>query len=101
MDEANNFDPYFLDSLRINTDTTFYLDQGYNIYFLPNAQVGQSWSFTTFGNITISCDSIVAENIFGQPDSVKYFHTSGAMLNQQIRLSKRFGFLDFVPFFNF
>ncbi len=99
--ETANHDPYFLDSLLISTDTTFNLDNGYVIYFLPNAQAGQSWSFTTFGNITISCDSIVAENIFGLPDSVKYFHTSGAMLAQQIRLSKRFGFLDFVPFYNF
>ncbi|MBP6334741.1 MAG: T9SS type A sorting domain-containing protein [Bacteroidia bacterium] len=96
-----SFNAYVMDSLTVRDDTLFYSLYTLKIYFLHRAQPGQSWTMQTFGPVTITCDSIISEIIFGQPDSVKYYHTSGALPNQYIRLSKRYGFLDFMPFFDF
>ena len=94
------YDPVTLDSLVVKSDTVIYINS-YQIYFLPDAIVGQSWTINTFGAITFTCDSITVINTFGVNDSVKFFHTSGAISGQIIRLSKIFGFLEYIPFYDF
>jgi hypothetical protein len=92
-----NYGSLVLDSLTLKFDTVVF-NYSSLCYFLPNAYVGQSWTMHTFGTITITCDSIIAENIFGSSDSVKYYHTTGAINGKIIRLSKTFGFIDYIPF---
>ena len=92
--------PITIDSLVVKSDTVFYIDS-YQIYFLPNAIVSQSWTINTFGAITFTCDSINSMTSFGVNDSVKFFHTSGAISGQIIRLSKLFGFIEYIPFDDF
>jgi len=93
-----NYSPYFLDSLELNSDTLTYIFGNDTVYFLQNVQPGQSWGINPSGLIGITCDSVRSELIFGQLDSVKYFHTLGINPPNQIRQSKRFGFLDFIYF---
>ncbi len=91
----------FIDSLLQVGDTIKYFRYGDTVLFLSKANPGESWSFNTYGLITITCDSIRTDSVFGQVDSVKYFHTAGAMPMHQIRLSRSYGFLDFIPFYYF
>lgn len=91
----------FIDSAKVLGDTSFYYSVHDTVFFLANAQVGQSWTQTTFGTFTITCDSIISDTLYGQSDSVKYFHSSGAVQVPHISLSKNFGFLNFVPFLYF
>ncbi len=83
------------DSLWSVNDTIYYNSQ---IYFLPGAAAGQAWTLNTTPAITFTCDSIVSETVFGVTDSIKYFHISGAINNQIFRLSRQFGFLEFIAF---
>jgi hypothetical protein len=83
------------DSLWRVNDTIYYSSQ---IYFLPCAIAGQVWTLNTTPTISFTCDSIVSEVVFGVTDSIKYFHISGVINGQIFRLSKQFGFLEFIAF---
>ncbi len=83
------------DSLWSVNDTIYYNNL---IYFLPGAAAGQARTLNTTSAITFTCDSIVSETVFGVADSIKHFHISGAINNQIFRLSRQFGFLEFIAF---
>lgn len=79
-----------MDSLVVKNDTAFYDS---TLYFLPHAVVSQSWPF----NMGImKCDSHSVLQFHGITDSVKYFSSS----QFSYILSKNYGFIKYVPFFN-
>jgi hypothetical protein len=124
-DEAVNFVMYwgginhaeFVDSLIKRNDTVFYYHNlnTTQFYFLPNSQPGDSWTiFTTypgntFNQITVTCISSQLETFLGITDSVKTYTLTpnGSSPNQtpisdfQIKLSKNYGLIEYVPFFLF
>lgn len=109
--------PYDLDTMVHRNDTIYYYSTGSAtpFYFLPMAQVGQSWTVTStypmndYSDITITCASIGVETFFGITDSVKTFTmaangvTPGQVPvdNFEMKLSKLHGFVEFVPFILF
>ena len=108
----NNF--LQMDSLVLHEDTVFYYSDLSTtpFYFLPRANVGQSWTIvSTYGQndydqITITCSGIQQQTFFGLTDSVKTFTmtangtSSGQtpVSNFEMRLSKTYGLIEFVPF---
>ncbi len=102
-----------VDSLIYRNDTVFYFSPYSTLpfYFLPLAIPGQSWTVSSdyplndYNEISITCSAIQIENIAGITDSVKVFtltangSSSGQVpvSNFEIRLSKNFGFIEFVP----
>ena len=80
-----------MDTLYERNDTVFFMD---TIFFLPKAQIGQSWQLV---NQTVTCDSLGVEQFFGITDSIKYFSRDTAV----IALSKHHGFLSYIPFYRF
>ena len=81
--------------------------------FKPLAPVGYSWTvynnaaFADDDNIQITCDSIVMGNVFGVPDSLKYFSVQTAVPyagdytidKVTFILSKNHGFVRFLPLY--
>jgi hypothetical protein len=102
-----------VDSLIYRNDTVFYFSPYSTLpfYFLPLANPGQSWTVNSdyplndYSEITITCTAIQIDSIAGISDSVKVFSlaangTSSGQVpvsNFEIRLSKSFGFVEFVP----
>lgn len=109
--------PFPLDTLQRRGDTVFYFHQGSTapFFFLPKAGTGESWtvvsthSANTYQEITITCVSIAEESFWGVTDSVKTFSLSAngsspgqlPISNFIMRLSRTYGFLEFVPFRQF
>ncbi|MBC8045703.1 MAG: T9SS type A sorting domain-containing protein, partial [Fimbriimonadaceae bacterium] len=106
---------FFYDSLVFKNDTTTYFNNDYNshaFYFANKSQVGDSWScqsdylYRSFDSITILCEGVSIEDIFGVIDSVKTFsmYSSGLLAGEnqidtfKIRLSKSYGLIEFIPF---
>ena len=87
-----------------------YFALGDTMLFYADATQGQQWTAncpnggTNFNQILFTCDSIVADSLFGLADSSRYFHiqtlpSAVAPLNGFVfRLSKNFGLVDFIPF---
>ncbi|MCX6269830.1 MAG: T9SS type A sorting domain-containing protein [Bacteroidetes bacterium] len=108
----------YMDSLTLRNDTVYYTNGFYSsspFYFLPDADIGQSWTVTStywlndYNQITLTCSGIQEETFLGITDSVKTFtlQANGSSLNQVpvsnfvIRLSKHHGLIEFVPFYLF
>lgn len=107
-------DLFFLDSLIQRNDTLFYYNYYSTtpFYFLPRANQGQGWTITStysgndYNQITITCISNQLEQFLGITDSVKTYSLTpnGSSVNQdpisnfQIKLSKTYGLLAYVPF---
>jgi len=100
---------WYMDSLVVWNDTVFHFWQGLTFYFLPQAGVGQSWTVRSaapgneYEEITITCSSITEETVLGTLDSVKTFRVDpdGSTPGQgsfTMALSKRSGFVRFMPF---
>lgn len=100
-----------MDSLVERNDTVFFsLDESTTpFFFLPKANVGQSWTVTSTypGNqssdILITCSAMTEASAFGVMDSVKTFEVDVIGTNEpieglQIQLSKTYGLLQFIPF---
>lgn len=111
------YEDQLIDSLFKSGDTVYYNSTLSSIpfYFVTHSIQGQSWIITSdysgndYNQITISCDSIIVESIFGLTDSVKIFSMTpnGTSSNQipinnfTMKLSKNYGLIEFVPFLNF
>lgn len=110
---------FFFDSLIEHNDTIFYSQSdvsSFPFYFLPHANIGQSWStysdnpLATYNELIFSCDSLVFSEIFpGVFDSIKYYsiHSTGPLAgennidSQKFILSKSYGLLHFTSLYNF
>ncbi len=119
MDALGWYGPniYTLDFLIQNNSGIFYYweNSGAPFFFLPNALVGQSWDIVStfdendYSTITITYSSIEVESFLGITDSVKTYtlQSNGSSPNQtpienfEIKLSKNFGLIEFVPFVQF
>ena len=115
--EYLNWNPniFFIDSLIQRIDTIFFYSNLSNtpFYFLPKATIGENWivkstnSQNDFDEIIITCSNIQIENFLGVSDSVKTFTlASNTSTNQipesnKIKLSKHYGLIEFVPFYQF
>jgi Secretion system C-terminal sorting domain len=98
-------------SLTENSDTIFYFNQNGNqsFFFLKNKLVGQSWKVHSGDSwsqdsITITFSSIKLDTFLGIIDSVRIYDLSQSWVspilfdNFQMKLSKKYGLIDFVPF---
>ena len=98
--------PLFADSGYTFADTSWVFfkvnDDLYRCKFALNAKPGDSW-FLLDSMITIRCDSLVQDEIFGQADSIKYFSIDNVTVKSSrsisFALSKHFGLLNFIPFY--
>lgn len=111
---TQQLDPLFdhgwlMDSLLVRNDTVFFFSTYSTtpFYFLPKAAVGQSWTVSStysgneFSDILFTCLS--ASQLGGGGDSVKVFSMEAvgaeSPLNAfQLRLSKTYGLMEYVPF---
>ena len=106
--------PNAISMLKQRGDTVYYGHSSSTLpfFFLPNAQVGTSWTIVsthasnTYQQITITCASIGEESFWGITDSVKTFTMTAngsspgqvPVSNFTMRLSRTYGLLEFVPF---
>lgn len=106
--EVDNYNllPY-LDSIVYKNDTAYIFSDSitYNLFFLPNCGLGQSWNILPAGydSIFIKCISIEEENVFGTMDTVRsfifeYITGTTSLESLTIKLSKSFGLLSFISF---
>lgn len=107
-------DPFGMDSIK-QTGNHYEINIGGTIVkFNHLASVNESWKVTASENawsidyVIINCTSISEETIFGFSDSVKVFSITAYKKHDTIpqfasyhyRLSKSFGFIEFIPFRN-
>jgi len=97
--------PKHLNSFSLRNDTLFYHK---NFYILPKAKLGESWymPFRRYiDSVKITYEKIEQIEFLGITDSVKTYsyeaigiHADSTNLDEQVmRLSKHFGFIEYVP----
>lgn len=105
---------YPVDSLLFQNNTTYYYSyfSSNPFYFKQLAQPGDNWNIIStdpnndYDTINVICTSIQLQTFMGITDSIKTFvlipYGSSAgqipVSNFQIKLSKNYGLLEFVPF---
>lgn len=95
---SGNYGLNSVDSIA-NIGDTFFISLSLPlVYFLPYSNPGDSWVLNSTNPVIIHCDSLKAVILFGQPDSIKFFHTNVVTPNPIISLSKHHGFINFIPF---